>query len=97
MPTDKQRQKRRGGARPTPAPKTAQASDAHGHYDVAVLVVLAVGGTELSGRLRIFEFQFYVAGADCLQEIQDVLRIEANRKRVALVAGLDRVFRFSGF
>ena len=37
-------------------------SDSHGHDDVAVLVVFAFGGAELAGRLRIFQFQAYVAG-----------------------------------
>ena len=30
-------------------------SDPHGHHDVAVLVVVAFGGAELAGRLRVFE------------------------------------------
>ena len=80
------------GARPT-----HHLSDPHGHDDVAVLVVLAVGGAELAGGLGIFELEPYVAGADGLQEIQDVLRVEADGQGVALVAGLDRVFRFAGF
>src|SRR6476646_6087136 len=72
-------------------------SDSHGHDDVAVLVVLAVGGTELAGGLWILELEFYVAGPDCLQEIQYVLRVEADRQGIALVAGLERVFRLTGF
>jgi len=31
------------------------ASDAHGHYDVAVFVVVAFGGAELAGGLGIFQ------------------------------------------
>jgi len=47
--------------------------------------------------LRVFELEFYIAGTDCLQEIQNVLGVEADRERVALVAGFERVFRFHRF
>src|SRR6266852_95140 len=86
--------KRGGRGRP---PHMAWRSDPHGHDDVAVLVIFTVGGTELSGGLRVFELEFYIAGTDCLQEIQNVLGVEADRERVALVAGFERVFRFTGF
>jgi len=36
-------------------------SDAHGHDDVAVLVIFAFGGAELAGGLRVFQFEFYGA------------------------------------
>ena len=65
------------------------ASDPHGHDDVAVLVVLAVGGAELAGGLGVFEFESYVAGADCFQEVEDVVGVEADGQGVALVAGFD--------
>src|SRR5690349_6819027 len=55
-------------------------SNPHRHHDVTVLVVLAIGGTQLSGGLRVFEFQFHVRGPAGLQEVQDVLCVEANRK-----------------
>jgi len=71
-------------------------SDPHGHDDVAVLVVFAVSGAELAGGLRIFEFELYVAGADGFQEVQNVLGVKADRQRIALVAGFERVFRFPG-
>jgi hypothetical protein len=30
------------------------ASDAHGHHDIAVFVIVAFGGAELAGGLRVF-------------------------------------------
>ena len=40
-----------------------QSSDAHGHYDVAVLIFAAVfRGAQLSGRLGVFEFNAHLAG-----------------------------------
>ena len=40
-----------------------QSSDAHGHYDVAVLIFAAVfRGAQLSGRLGILEFNAHLAG-----------------------------------
>src|SRR5450755_3951665 len=72
-------------------------SDPHGHDDVAILVVLAIGGAKLTGRLRVFEFELYVSRANCFQEIQNVLGVKADGQRIALVAGFERVFRFSSF
>ena len=56
-------------------------SDPHRHHDVAVLVVLALGGAQLAGGLGVFEFELHVAGADGLQEVQDVLGVEADGER----------------
>src|SRR5437016_3378907 len=49
-------------ARATPS------SDSHRHYDVAVLVVFALGGAELAGGLWVFQLQADVAGACGLEE-----------------------------
>ena len=38
-------------------------SDAHWHYDVAVLVVFAFFGAELAGGLGVFEFEADLVGA----------------------------------
>ena len=41
-------------------------SDPHRHDDVAVLVILALGGTQLAGGLGVFEFKLDIAAADRL-------------------------------
>ena len=77
--------------------KRTHSSDSHGHDDVAILVILALSGTELAGRLGIFQFQFYVAVAGGFEEVDDVLRVEADGQRFAVVIGLERIFGLAGF
>src|SRR5208282_5435925 len=74
-----------------------QMSDSHWHYDVAVLVLFAFGGAHLSGGLGIFEFEFHVSAAGGLEKIQQILRIEADGDRVAVVIDFERVFGLAGF
>ena len=74
-----------------------QLSYSHRHHDVAVLVLFAFGGAHLSGGLGIFEFEFHVAAAGCFEEIEKVLRVEADGDGVALVVDFERVFGLAGF
>src|SRR5450755_4113894 len=69
-----------------------RSSDPHWHYDVAVLVFFAFGGAHLAGGLGILEFELHVAAAGGLEEVQKILRVEADRDHVAVVVDLDRVF-----
>src|SRR5437868_9348969 len=73
----------------------AGASDPHRHHDIPVLVVIPFAGAELAGRLGVFEFQAHFAGAGGLQEIQQVLGVESDGHAVAVVIGLQRIFRFA--
>ena len=52
---------------------------------------------QLAGGLGIFQFQANVPGTCGLQEVGDVLGVEADRERLAVVVDLDRVFGFAGF
>src|SRR5579863_63926 len=70
-------------------------SDPHRHHDVAVLIILALGGTQLAGGLGVLQFQPYVAGAGSLEEVDDILSVEADGQRLAVVVGLNRVFGFA--
>src|SRR5580693_962898 len=72
-------------------------SDSHRHHDIAVLVFLAFGGAHLSSRLRIFEFELHIAVACGLEEIQKILRVEADLDHIPVEVDFDRVFRLAGF
>ena len=73
-------------------------SDAHGHEDVAVLdVFVGVFGAHLAGGLGVLELQADFAGvADGLEEVDQVLAVEADDERVVVVGRLDGVFGFAG-
>src|ERR1017187_7030428 len=79
------------------ATKISSFSDAHGHDDVAVFVVVAFGGAELAGGLRVFEFEADFAGAGGFEEIDQVLRVEADGQRISGVGSFDGIFGLSGF
>src|SRR5208283_5955688 len=72
---------------------SAKESDAHGHEDVAVLDVFgAVFGAHLAGGLGVLELQADLAGgADGLEEVDEVLAVEADDERVVVVRSLDGV------
>src|SRR5581483_1212961 len=55
----------------------------------------AFGGAELAGGLGVLELQANVACARGLEEVGDVLGIEADGQRLAVVVGLNRVFRLA--
>jgi len=67
-------------------------SDPHRHYDVAVFVVVAFGGAELTGGLGILQFQPDFAGAGGFQKVDQILSVEADGERVSRVGGFDGVF-----
>src|SRR5208283_2279867 len=71
---------------------------AHGHEDVAVLDVFgAVFGAHLAGGLGVLELQADLAGgADGLEEVDEVLAVEADDERVVVVRSLDGVFGLAG-
>ena len=75
-----------------------KASDPHGHQDVAVLhVLVGVFGAHLAGGLRVLELQAHFAGvADGLQEVDQVLAVEADDERIVVVGRLDGVFGLAG-
>ena len=74
-------------------------SDAHGHQDVAVLVLcVGIFGAHLACGLAIFEFESYFAFvAHGFEEVEHVAGVEADHQGVLGVGGFDDVFRFAGF
>src|ERR1035437_4414326 len=79
------------------ATKISSFSDAHGHDDVAVLVVVAFGGAELAGGLGVFEFQADFTGAGGFEKIDQILGVEADGQRFAGVGSFDGFFGLAGF
>src|ERR1039457_2227049 len=77
------------------ATKISSFSDAHGHDDVAVLVVVAFGGAELAGGLGVFQLEADLAGAGGFQELDQVLRVEANGQGLAGIGSFDGIFRLA--
>ena len=76
----------------------AACSNPHRHHHVAVLE-LGVRNirAELAGRLRVLELDAHLVGVGVLEEIEQVLRVEANGNHFARIGDLDRIFRFAGF
>src|SRR5579871_1956576 len=72
-------------------------SDPHGHDDVAVLVIVGAEGAELAGGLGVFEFEADVAGADGLEEVENIAGVEADGEAVAVVRGLEGIFGLASF
>src|ERR1035437_4133439 len=79
------------------ATKISSFSDAHGHDDVAVFVVVAFGGAELAGGLGGFQFEADLAGAGGFEEVDQGLGIEADRERGAGVGSVGGIFGLAGF
>src|SRR5262249_56892035 len=72
-------------------------ADADGHDDVAVFVVIRrVHRAQLAGRLSVLELQLDFSSVGSLEEIQQVLGVEADGHGFAVVRGFDGVFRFAG-
>src|SRR5438132_5879685 len=61
-------------------------------YEIPVLVIFTLSRTELPRRLRILQLQLHVTRAGSLEEIQNILRIEADGKRLAVIVNLKGVF-----
>ena len=70
------------------------ASDAHGHEDVAVLVLgIGVFGAHLAGRLGVFELEPHFAlVVEGFEEVEDVDRVESYDNGVADIGCVDGVF-----
>src|SRR5438874_7362593 len=77
--------------------KIRRPSYSHRHHDIAVLVILAIGGAELAGGLGVLKLQLYFSGADSFQKIQNILRVEADGEGVAVVVGFEGVFGLAAF
>src|SRR5712692_3442683 len=77
--------------------KVAGPSDAHRHDDVAVAVLLVGQRAHLPGRLLVLELDTDGALGRRGEEIEQVLRIEADGERVALVFLLDRFLGLAVF
>src|SRR5205814_6863721 len=77
--------------------KIRRPSYPHRHHDIAVLVILAIGGAKLAGGLGVLQLKLHFSGADSFQKIQNILRVEADGERVAVVIGFEGVFGFAAF
>src|SRR5271166_952557 len=75
---------------------TSKVSDPHRHHDIPVLVILGFRWTQLSGRLCILQFQFYVARPGRFDEVHQVLRVESDRHRLAVIGDFEGILRFAG-
>src|SRR5579863_5820380 len=73
------------------------ASDAHGHYDVAVATGFVAKGAELAGGLLVFQFETDGAIGGGAKEIQQVLRVETDGDRLAVEFLLNCFFGFAVF
>src|ERR1035438_7287527 len=71
-------------------------SNPHGHDDVAILVVVALGGAKLAGGLRIFQFEPDFIGTGRLEEVDQVDGVEADGEGLAVVGGFDGILGLAG-
>ena len=84
-------------AAPTSSTTFAWSSDAHGHDDVAVLVIVAFGGAELAGGLGIFQFEADFVSAGGFEEVDQVDGVEADGEGFAVVGSFDGILGLAGF
>src|SRR5947209_14309034 len=70
-------------------------SQAHWHYDVAVIVAIVGSGTELRLRVAVFELQGDSPVAHHVQEVLKVSRVEADLNLFAGILGRDSLARLA--
>src|SRR6266567_6738987 len=73
----------------------SEGSDAHGHHDIPVLVVVPFSGTQLPGRLRILQLQPHFARPRSFEEVHEIGGVEADGKRIAGIGSFDGIFRLA--
>jgi len=77
--------------------RDVNASDAHGHDDVAVAIAFVGEGAHLAGGLFVLELDADGAIGGGGEKIEHVSGVEADRNRIAFVFLLDVFFRFAVF
>src|ERR1700731_2417701 len=69
----------------------SERSDAHGHHDIPVLVVVSLSGTQLAGRLSILQLQPHFTRPRGFEEVHEICGVEADGKRIAGIGSFDGI------